>query len=319
MRVMVTGAAGFLGSHLVDALVGGGDEVVGVDNLHRGRLDNIDHLMASPGFEFRCLDIRDYAALADAMTGAEVVYHLAAQSTVMEACRDTEYTLSTNVGGTANVLRAATEAGVRRVVFASSREVYGECDRLPVKEETPPSPKNLYGATKLAGEALGEAWQASTGLEWQALRFANLYGPRDTGRVIPRWLDAAGRGKALTLYGGDQVLDFLWVGYAVDALLAASRCSGGGPVNVGSGQPTSLRKVAQAVQALAPRALQVNLAESREQEVHCFVAHVGRMSDRLGVAPPEEALGKLPETAAWYLSPERRAPTPAGDLASVSG
>ena len=163
MRVLVTGGAGFLGSHLVDAVVAAGDEVIILDNLYRGSAANIDAHLRSGAVTFIEGDIRDYTAVLEAAAGVDVVYHLAAQSNVIGALEDTDYSFTTNVAGTYNVLKAAACAGVRRLVFSSSREVYGEPDSIPVPESAPLTAKYPYGASKIAGEAYCRVWESTTG------------------------------------------------------------------------------------------------------------------------------------------------------------
>jgi len=148
---------------------------------------------------------------------------------------DADYSFTTNVAGTYNVLKAAASATVRRLVFSSSREVYGEPKSLPVPETAPLTAKNPYGASKVAGEAYCEVWGSTAGLECQILRFANVYGPHDRDRVIPIWIERARRAEPLELYGGEQIIDFVWVGKAVEALLAATHSGLTRPINVGSG------------------------------------------------------------------------------------
>ena len=290
MKSLVTGGAGFLGSHLVDALLEAGQRVVVLDNLRRGRLE---HLRDCDALSVQIDDVRDYGAVVRATEGVEVVYHLAAQSNVIGAGLDLDYSFTTNVLGTFNVLKAAAEVGARRVVFASSREVYGEPARLPVHESAALAPKNAYGASKLAAEAYCRVWQQTTGVDCVVLRFVNLYGPRDRDRVIPNWLAQARAGEHLTLYGGDQVLDFLWVGYAVKALLAATHSGGDAPVNVGSGRGTSLRDLADRIRVITQTRSAVRFLPERDVEVVRFVADVGRMQRILGVEPRNEPLDHL--------------------------
>ncbi|MCK9519544.1 MAG: NAD-dependent epimerase/dehydratase family protein, partial [Dehalococcoidia bacterium] len=228
MRALVTGGAGFIGSHLADALVTAGHDVVVLDNLRSGRREFVPSAA-----KLVVGDIRDPAILMDVVEECDVVFHLAAQSNVMGAMDDVDYSFTTNVAGTLNVLRAASTSGVRRLVFASSREAYGEPARIPVPETAPLTAKNPYGASKVAAEAYCNAWRASTGLDTVVLRFANIYGPRDTGRVIPLWLARALAGHDLELFGGDQLLDFLHVDVAVAALIAATNPAVRGPLNVG--------------------------------------------------------------------------------------
>ncbi|MCC6386621.1 MAG: SDR family NAD(P)-dependent oxidoreductase [Dehalococcoidia bacterium] len=292
MRVVVTGGAGFIGKHLVAALVARGDDVVVLDNLRRARREAVH-----PGATFIEGDIRDPETVARAFDGAARVFHLAAQSNVMGALSDARYSFTTNVVGTFHVLEAATAAGVERVVFSSSREVYGEPGAVPVCEDAPLLAKNPYGASKLAGEAYCRTWHcAGTGVN--ILRFANVYGPGDTGRVIPLWIERAAAGLPLEVFGGEQVIDFVPVKLAVRALLGAAERDLGEPVNIGSGQGTTLLGLAARVRALYPRCPSVEIRPARSAEVVRFVADVGRMREVLGIEPPDDPLAGLADLAA---------------------
>ena len=147
MKTVVTGGAGFLGSHLVDALMERGDEVVVIDNMRRGRMENLRRHLASVRLHFLEGDIRDEELMRSALAGADLVYHLAAQSNVMGAHDDVDYSFTTNVGGTVSVLKSMAHNGLRRMIFASSREVYGQQHELPVREDATLNAKNLYGAS----------------------------------------------------------------------------------------------------------------------------------------------------------------------------
>lgn len=288
MRVLVTGGAGFIGSHLAHALVEAGHDVVVLDNLRRGR-----RAAVPIAAEFIEGDIRHPDTVLTATSGCEVVFHLAAQSNVMGAMDDVDYSFTSNVAGTLNVLHAAAECGVRRVVFASSREAYGEPEQLPVSEDAPLVARNLYGASKIAAEAYCEAWRGTAGLDTVVLRFANVYGPGDSGRVIPLWLARAVRGEDLELYGGAQVLDFVHVDVAVKALIAAMKPGVQGPINVGSGQGTALRDLAARILALTGARSRLVLRPPRGPEVVRFVADVRRMRTVLGIEPPADSLAGL--------------------------
>jgi UDP-glucose 4-epimerase len=299
MKALVTGGAGFIGAHLVKALVAAGDEVVVLDNLRRGdraRLDAIGR--AARGGALRLIegDVRDCDTVRAATTGVERVYHVAAQSNVLGAVSDLDYSFTSNVVGTYNVLVAAREAAVGRLVFSSSREVYGEVDQVPVAEDRPLNPKNAYGASKVAGEVYCHVFQNTYGLDVSVLRLANVYGPGDSDRVIPIWLDRARRGEDLELYGGTQVLDFVPVGLVVEALRrAAERSLGGQPVNVGSGVGTTLYDLAARIQALSGAAVGLRVLPARTMEVTRFVADVSRMRALLGLEPPSDPLVALPD------------------------
>jgi len=243
-------------------------------------------------------DIRDRDTVALAMRGVQRVYHLAAQSNVLGAVTDTDYSFTSNVVGTYNVLVAARDAGVERVIFTSSREVYGEVDRLPVSEDRPMDPKNAYGASKVAGEVYGRTFQNTYGLDVSVLRLANVYGAGDRDRVIPIWLDRARRGEDLEIYGGAQVLDLVTVELVVAALRRAAEISlGGRVVNVGSGVGTPLRDLANRIARLPSREIGLRVLPARSIEVTRFVADVARMRGLLGLAPPADPLEGL--AALW--------------------
>lgn len=291
-KIVVTGGAGFIGSHLVDRLLENGwPEVVVLDNLHRGRIENLAAHRAEPRFDFILGDIRNAATVASALRGATTVYHLAAQSTVMGAVEDADYSFETNVVGTFNVLRAAHEAGTRTVVFASSREVYGDPIDLPVAEDQPLLAVNTYGASKVAGEAYCRAFRRTFGLHCITLRLANVYGPRDVGRVIPLWLERAALGQDLEIYGGKQLIDFVWSEQVVDALIRAADIRGPlPPINIGSGTGTRIIDLARRIIRLSGSRSRVSIQQARAVEVTRFVANVKRMQQMLGIEPPDDPL-----------------------------
>lgn len=293
MRVLVTGGAGFIGHHLVSRLLHGGHDVVVLDDLSRGHADRIE------GGQLVFGDIRQRADCDRAMTGCDAVVHLAAQSNVMGSQSDPSRTFETNVTGTWNVARAAAEAGVRHLVFASSREVYGEPATLPVSEETPFAPRNLYGASKVAGEALLSTLPGSTPAV-SILRLGNVIGSGDSGRVLPLWLAAAQSGQPLTLFGGQQVLDFVPVELVCEAFTrAVERGPLARPVNVASGRGITLVQLAARIQSLfAEMPPKVEVLPAREVEVTKFTADVTRMRSDLGLEPPQDPLGCLVVMAA---------------------
>jgi UDP-glucose 4-epimerase len=295
MKVLVTGGAGFIGAHLVAALVSEGAETIVLDNLRRGQRTKLAGYEASGMVKFIEGDVRDSHTLTTAANGASRIYHLAAQSNVLGAVSDMDYSFTTNVVGTYNVLRAAAETGVERVIFTSSREVYGEVDTIPVAEDRMMNPKNAYGASKVAGEVYCRAMLNTNGLDVSVLRLANVYGPGDSDRVIPIWLERARHGQDLELFGGEQVLDLVPVRVVVAALLRAGALTlAGQPVNIGSGQPTTLRTLAERVQTLPGVHIGQHIRPGRSIEVTRFVADVGRMRSLLGVEPPNESLEDLP-------------------------
>ena len=300
-RLLITGAAGFLGSHLIDHLSSTEHEIVGVDNLRRGRCEYIEKALGSGRMEFVTADIRDYDAIKRSTAGVDTVFHLAAQSNVMGSLGDKDYSFETNVVGTYNVLKAASEAGVKRLVFSSSREVYGEPVRLPVKEDDTLRPKNPYGASKLAGEAYCRSFDATSGLSCGVIRFGNLYGSRDRDRVIPIWLENGVQGKDLVIYGGEQVLDFVPVQFAVSALIAMAASDAFGPINVATGVGISLRDLAARILAVTGSTSRTVVEPARAVEVVHFVADISRMKDCLGIEPPADPLAGLADMATGHI------------------
>jgi UDP-glucose 4-epimerase len=290
--ILVTGGLGFIGGHLVDRLVAGDVRNVRVlDNFRRA---------VTPYAHWPCErvelirgDIRNIADVEQAMDGCRVVYHLAAQSNVLGAVNDPDYSCTTNVGGTLNILVAARDLGVERVIFASSREVYGDPERIPVPESANLHPKNLYGASKAAAEMYCSAF-ANENLEVAVLRLANVYGPRDRDRVIPLFVNAAIDCEPLTVYGGLQVLDFVWIDMAVTALI---RVGFGnyvpGPFNVGSGKGTTIAELAHRILDLIPSGSGCMQRPSRSIEVRNFVADMTQAKQALGLTLPDDPLAHL--------------------------
>jgi nucleoside-diphosphate-sugar epimerase len=291
VKILVTGGAGFIGHHLVRQLHRATHDVVVLDNLHRPAIRPEDLVCR----EFIEGDIRKRDDVLRALDGCQAVIHLAAQSNVVGSDNDPSYTFSTNVVGTWTVGQAARNAGVDHFIFASSREVYGEVERLPVSESTHIAPKNLYGATKASGELLLRAID-STAMNVSILRLANVIGPGDSERVLPNWLSAARQGKVLALFGGQQVLDFVPIETVVAAVFRLlERGAIEGPVNIGSGKPTALRDLASQVTERIGSLSSVKLLPARTMEVTRFVADVTRMRDVLGVMPPEDPLQGIEE------------------------
>ncbi len=299
-RIVVTGGAGFIGSHLVDRLLqDSAVEVVALDNFSRGRAANLAHLRDEPRFRLIEADIRDCQVLREAFAGAAQVYHLAAQASVQSGFQDPLQTFEINVVGTFNVLRAAVHEGAERVFFASSREVYGEPISLPVDEESPLLAINSYGASKVAGEAYCRAFRREFGLQTAVLRLANVYGPRDEGHLVSRWLHLARSGHELEVFGGKQVLDFMWVGHVVDALARAGSVEGPlPPINIASGTGTRIVDLARRIFRLSENQPKIRFQPARPIDVTRFIANVERMRQILRVEPPLDPLANLTELLA---------------------
>lgn len=242
MRALVTGGAGFIGSHLADALVAAGHDVVVIDDLSRGRREQVPG-----GAELVVLDICD-AALTDVIAQAapEVVFHEAAQIDVRSSVRDPLADAGINVVGTVNVLSACVSAGVRRVVFASTGgAIYGDTEIVPTPETHPCAPESPYGTGKLCAEAYGGTFQRIKGLEFVALRYANVYGPRQDPHgeagVVAIFATRLQRGEPCVINGeGTQTRDYVYVGDVVSANLQALTVTSPGVFNIGTGVETDV-------------------------------------------------------------------------------
>ncbi len=311
MRIAVTGGAGFIGAQLIARLCADAGDwgitrdspVVVLDNLYRGTRAALAPSLTTGLARFVEGDIRDAATVAAALHDADIIFHLAALSNVLGAEHDSEYAYTTNLMGTHRVLEAALATGAQRVVLASSREVYGEPERLPAPESAPLAPKNTYGASKAAGELCARAIVGRGRLDVVALRLTNVYGPGDSGRVIPIWLQRAVSGEPLVFYGGQQVLDLFWVQDAVSAFLAAARtprarfaeagllladhAEGGffAAVNGGAGHGTPLAELAERIREAVGRPVEMTRMPARSAEVGGFVADISGLRSVLGIAP----------------------------------
>jgi len=239
------------------------------------------------------------------MPKVDLVFHLAAQSTVLGALQNPDLTFQTNVVGTYEVLRAAVTNGVKRVIFSSSREVYGDQKSLPVPESAPVSPKNSYGVSKTAGEIYCRHF-AQDGIEVVVLRLSNVYGARDRGRVIPLFIERAAAGELLTVFGSAKIVDFLWVEDLVDVLLRAStRSCPENPVNVGSGNGVNLVEVAQRICALTESGSSVRIVAERDPEVGAFTADVTEARKLFDLRCPQDPIEHIDKLIEQFRSEGR--------------
>ncbi len=292
MQIMVTGGAGFIGSHLVDQLVKSGHSVRVIDNLFRGKEENIGAHLKNKSIEFIKGDIRDYEQIKDVFKNCEVVYHLAAQSNVMGAVENIDYSFYSNVVGTFNVLKASQAAGAKRVIFTSSREAYGEAQYLPVDERHPLDSKNTYGASKVAGEKYCQVFQNMGAFDVVIFRLANVYGERDFDRVIPIFLNNVARHEDIHVFGGKQVIDFVSIEIVVKALIQAleNEEATQGPTNIGSGKETTLFELAERIMELTGSRNKVVVDPPRSVEVVKFTADIQRFKSIFNVTVPDDPL-----------------------------
>jgi UDP-glucose 4-epimerase len=253
MRTLVTGGAGFIGSHVVDALVAAGAQVHAVDNLSGGRVDNLADALES-GAQLHAADVTDELAIArlTAAVHPEVILHLAAHIDARRSVDEPAFDARVNVAGTAAILEAARRAGARRVVLASTAAVYGKPDRLPTPEAAEVRPINPYGASKGAAESYLALYGRLYGLSTLALRMANVYGPRQNPHgesgVVAIFTGAAAEGKAVTIHGdGRQTRDYVHVDDVAGAFLLATAGTVTGVLNIATGRETSVLELAAAI------------------------------------------------------------------------
>ncbi len=246
---LVTGGAGFIGSHIVEALLARGDRVRVLDNLSTGRLENLGPERDRP--ELIKGDVRDEAAVSRAVAGVDYVFHLAAMVSVPLSMAEPLQAEMMNAVGTLNLLVAARQAGVRRLVLSSTCAIYGDEPTLPKTETMPIAPKSPYAISKLAAEAYCRLFYEAFGLETVVLRYFNVFGPRQDpaspySGVISIFVDKLARGQAPLIFGdGEQTRDFVFVKDVVQANLLAATTPGaaGGLFNIGTGRPTTVNQL----------------------------------------------------------------------------
>ena len=313
MRVLVTGAAGFIGSHLCGRFVADGDEVVGFDDLSDGSLENLRHL---PEVRMVEADLRDDAAVRGAASGCSVILHHGAMKSVPRSVRMPEAFTDVNVRGTLNILLAAKDERAA-VVFASSSSVYGDQARYPVTEDMEPRPLSPYAATKLAGEALCRSWWHSYGVPTVSFRYFNVYGPgqdpaSEYAAVIPRFTTACLRGEAPVIYGdGKQARDFTYIDDVVEANVRAAHepeRAAGRVLNIAGGrQPTSVNRLLQMIAAEVGIQPEPVHEPPRQGDIRLSQADISLASQSLGYTPRVDVRQGIRRTVTWFKTSLRAA------------
>jgi UDP-glucose 4-epimerase len=289
LKVLVTGGAGFIGSNLVRRLVERGDDVRVLDNLATGRRANLDGL----DVELVEGDVRGLDQVDAATRGVDLVFHQAALPSVQRSIDDPATCAEVNVLGTVNVLLAARDRGVRRVVVASSSSIYGNGTAARRSEADPPDPISPYAASKLAAERFAVSFSRLRSLETVSLRYFNVFGPgQDAGSpyaaVVPRFLRAVAAGEPVTIYGdGTQSRDFTYVENVIDANLLAAEAErvSGAVVNVAAGRARTVAELADAVGQVLGREVERRYLPARPGEARNSWADVGRARSLLGYEP----------------------------------
>ncbi|MDO8530219.1 MAG: NAD-dependent epimerase/dehydratase family protein [bacterium] len=301
-KYLVTGGAGFIGSHLVDQLISNGDKVIVLDNLFSGKRENIN-----PAAHFYKADIRDAKKIKPFFAGVDGVFHLAAAASVPLSVKDTPLTSDINILGSVNVFTAAIESGVKKIVFASSSAVYGNQKSLPFKETMAPDPVSPYGWQKLSVESLGKLFSAMYRVPIISLRYFNIYGPRidsasDYSLVIGKFIDCHAKKNPLPIFGsGKQTRDFCYVTDVVAANIKAmqgKKLKGGEVINIGGGQSYSVNQLSRLIGGKARR------LPARSGDALHTKADITLAKRLLGWEPSFSFKEGLELTKEWFSNPK---------------
>jgi len=292
-RVLVTGGAGFIGSHLVDELVKEDFEVRVLDNLSTGRMENIGEHLGNAGLRFVNGDVRDKRVVKEAVMDVEAVFHLAAITSVPYSVKHPDVAHQVNIDGTRNLLEACVLEGVERFIYISSCAVYGEPEYLPIDEKHPARPISPYAESKLEAEHLCWEFQETYGLKTTVFRLFNVYGQRmrndQYGGVIARFIERLRLGKPPIIYGdGEQTRDFVNVKDVVNAMILAlnKEEAFGGTFNVATGVPTSINRLAQLViELFGADGVKPQRRKARIGDVRYSYADIQEAKTRLGFEP----------------------------------
>lgn len=306
-KAVVTGGAGFIGSHLVDRLIASDNEVVVIDDFSSGSPDNLKHHEASGRLTVIEADIFDEKAMLDVVPAADCLFHLACRNVRLSLRRPTNVH-DVNSTGTLNMLKAATKAGIRRFLYCSSSEVNGTADIVPMPEEYHFKPETIYGASKLVGEYYTQVYQRSGWLETVIIRPHNNYGPREhfegiLGEVIPRFILFALAGKPLTIYGdGLQTRDFTYVTETADFMtrMMESDEAVGGTYNLCRGNEVSILQIAEIVSKLVGDKVDISHLPARPSDVLRLFGDPTKMRELLGSSPSVDIEDGLLKTLEWF-------------------
>ena len=310
-KCVVTGGAGFIGSHLVDKLLESGCEVTVVDNLFTGNLENIKHNLKNKRFKFERMSVLN-DDLKKIFSDVDTIFHLAAIPRVQYSMHHPYLTEKINVGGTLNVLEAARKADAKRVIFSSSSSVYGNQTSLPLREDMFPNPMSHYAVHKLAGEHYMRLYYEVYGLPTVIIRYFNVYGPRDDPlisphRLIPYSIYLLYQGKQPIIHGdGNQTRDFTYVADAINATLHAATIDDkrvyGSPVNIGTGINTAVKKAIGIIQSKLGKSDLSPLFKPKLKEPTHTQADIEKAKNILGWEPKVSLEEGIKSTINWFVS-----------------
>jgi len=308
LRILITGAAGFIGSNLTDKFLELGAEVIGLDNLFNGRLSNLEDAFKNKRFEFHKGDVRDLNFLLDLFKDVDIIYHEAAFTSVPQSVKMPENCNDVNVNGMINVLNAARRMDVDKVIFASSSAVYGNTPTLPKHEEMVRWPISPYGVAKLACEQYAKVWYEVYGLKTTSLRYFNIYGPRQRDSpysgVLAIWLGRILRNENLIIYGdGTQSRDFTYVKDVVKAnILAAIHDAPGEIFNVAAGSPITLNDLAKLLLKLTGKDnLKIEYTDPRPGDILHSYGDISKARRILKYEPEYNQEKGLRDYLNWYI------------------
>jgi UDP-glucose 4-epimerase len=304
-KAVVTGGAGFIGSHLAEGLVSEGYHVIILDDLSTGKTENIETRLKNERVEFIQGSIADYPRLQQVFHGAAYVFHQAAYKSIPGSIADPLHVCEVNIEGTLKVLMAARDCGVRKVIFASSSSVYGNTTSAPQNEDMPPSPLSPYAVTKLTGEHYGAIFRQIYGLSTVCLRYFNVYGPRqdiysEYAAVVPTFIQKVSQDLPPVIFGdGEQSRDFVFVGDVVKANILAARNNAEGVYNIGSGYSITINQLVATILQLMGKDLKPVYENKKPGEVTLSLADIKRAGS-FGYKPQWSLKDGLAETIAYF-------------------
>lgn len=304
-KIIVTGGAGFIGSNLAKTLTEM-EEVIIIDNLLTGKLENIQDLIEKDNVKFVRGSILDLNLLKNTFKGADYIFHQAAIPSVLRSVKDPSLTNGANVSGTLNVLIAARDCSVKKVVYASSSSVYGDTPTLPKKESMKPNPKSPYAVSKLAGEYYCKVFYEIYGLKTISLRYFNVYGPKqdptsEYSAVIPKFITRILNGKTPVVYGdGEQSRDFTFVKDVVNANILAAKSNATGVFNIAGGRKISINELANRIMEIVGLELNPIYDKPRSGDIKHSLADISLSKRKIKYMPDYDLDNGLKETIKWF-------------------
>jgi Nucleoside-diphosphate-sugar epimerases len=306
MKYIVTGGAGFIGSHIVDFLSHRGDEIIVIDNLSSGTIENISTLTTSSAVTFVRGSVSDLALLEKTFSDADGIFHEAAVTSVQESVKDPFTTHNVNSTGTLNVLIAARNQGIKKVVFASSAAIYGDNPVLPKKEGMSPAPLSPYAISKITGEYYCNVFSSLYRLPTVCLRYFNVYGDRqdplsEYAAVIPRFISRLLNKESPLIFGdGEQTRDFIFIDDVVQANILSMDSRAEGIFNIAGGERISLNVLATHLCELTGSSLAPQYLPQRQGDIIHSVADISRARSELKFTPQVSIKEGLQKTLVWY-------------------